>query len=223
MFPVYPDSIIEELNAKLLATASSEVFSFICLDSNLNDKKEFEVPRIKAGTTVFVGYGSRNILRQRSRDNFVTSCNPTKLSVIFVWDNVSDRVWNQPCHPFQNTSEHQQRVILLGLKDPNIPFPICPPGDAGISLLRWRMLSTDEPVVPLTINCWPSVCGGARFVSMEYEASTMFNLHNVVSKCEPELCPVHSPTFLKTPSIYVFDCSAAGMIFNDFIEVSNLE
>ncbi|RZC93726.1 hypothetical protein C5167_016356 [Papaver somniferum] len=141
MFPAYPYSIIEELNAKLLATASSEKFLL-----------------------GYYGYDSTFA----ERENLA-----------------SDRVWNQPCHPVQNTSEHQQRVILLGLKDPNIPFPVCPPGDAGISLLRWRMLSTDEPVVPLTINCWPSVCGGARFVSMEYEASTMFNLHNVVSKCEP--------------------------------------
>ncbi|RZC46422.1 hypothetical protein C5167_039364 [Papaver somniferum] len=43
----------------------------------------------------------------------------------------------------------------------------------------------------------------------------------VMSICE--LCPVHSPTFLKTPSIYVFDCSAAGMIFNEFIESLRLE
>jgi len=27
-------------------------------------------------------------------------------------------------------------------------------------------------------------------------------------------------SWLKTPSIYVFDCSAAGMIVNSFIEVS---
>ncbi|KAI3876367.1 hypothetical protein MKW98_021219 [Papaver atlanticum] len=73
---------------------------------------------------------------------------------------------------------------ILGLKDPNRPFPTCPPGDAGVSLLRWRMLSTDESLVPLTINCWTSVCGGDSYVCMEYEASTMFDLHNlVISYC----------------------------------------
>ncbi|KAI3910097.1 hypothetical protein MKW98_014482, partial [Papaver atlanticum] len=87
---------------------------------------------------------------------------------------------------------------ILGLKDPNRPFPTCPPGDAGVSLLRWRMLSTDKSLVPLTsdnfffwyvlliyvvfaINCWPCVCGGDNYVSIEHEASsTMFDFHNLV-------------------------------------------
>lgn len=38
----------------------------------------------------------------------------------------------------------------------------------------------DESVVPLTINCWPSVSGNETYVSIEYEASAMFDLQNVV-------------------------------------------
>lgn len=37
---------------------------------------------------------------------------------------------------------------ILGLKDPNRPFP-SGQGD-GVGLLKWRMQSTDESVVPLT-------------------------------------------------------------------------
>eukprot|EP00262_Sarcandra_glabra_P021737 TRINITY_DN930_c0_g1_i1.p1 TRINITY_DN930_c0_g1~~TRINITY_DN930_c0_g1_i1.p1 ORF type:complete len:530 (+),score=113.47 TRINITY_DN930_c0_g1_i1:123-1712(+) len=70
---------------------------------------------------------------------------------------------------------------ILGLKDPNRPFPTGQTSDAaGVGLLRWRMQSVDESVVPLTINCWPSVSGNETYVSIEYEASAMFDLQNVV-------------------------------------------
>ncbi|XP_068654219.1 coatomer subunit delta-like [Aristolochia californica] len=70
---------------------------------------------------------------------------------------------------------------ILGLKDPKRPFPTGQAGDAaGIGLLKWRMQTTDESVVPLTINCWPSISGSETYVSIEYESSSLFDLHNVV-------------------------------------------
>lgn len=38
---------------------------------------------------------------------------------------------------------------VLGLKDPKRPFPTGQSGD-GVSLLKWRMQTVDENVVPLT-------------------------------------------------------------------------
>lgn len=67
---------------------------------------------------------------------------------------------------------------ILGLRDPNRPFPAGQAGD-GVSLLKWRMQSADESLVPLSINCWPSVSGNETYVNLEYEAP-MFNLQNVV-------------------------------------------
>ncbi|XP_031250572.1 coatomer subunit delta-like [Pistacia vera] len=70
---------------------------------------------------------------------------------------------------------------ILGLKDPNRPFPTGQAGDVGgVGLLKWRMQSVDESMVPLSINCWPSVSGNETYVSIEYEASSMFDLQNVV-------------------------------------------
>lgn len=44
---------------------------------------------------------------------------------------------------------------ILGLKDPNRPFPTGQTGDAsGVGLLKWRMQSMDESVVPLTSEFW---------------------------------------------------------------------
>ncbi|XP_059456748.1 coatomer subunit delta-like [Corylus avellana] len=83
-------------------------------------------------------------------------------------------------HPNMN-KELFSNENILGLKDPNRPFPTGQGGDAtGVGLLKWRMQSTDESVVPLTINCWPSVSGNETYVSIEYEASSMFDLRNVV-------------------------------------------
>jgi hypothetical protein len=68
---------------------------------------------------------------------------------------------------------------ILGLKDRNRPFPTGQAGD-GVGLLRWRMQTVDESVVPLTINCWPTVSGNESYVSIEYESSSTFDLQNVV-------------------------------------------
>ncbi|XP_065852730.1 coatomer subunit delta-like [Euphorbia lathyris] len=83
-------------------------------------------------------------------------------------------------HPNMN-KELFANENILGLKDPNRPFPTGQAGDAaGVGLLKWRMQSSDESIVPLTINCWPSVSGSDTYVNIEYEASSMFDLRNVV-------------------------------------------
>lgn len=83
-------------------------------------------------------------------------------------------------HPNMNKELFSNQNIL-GLKDPNRPFPTAASGDtAGVGLLKWRMQSADESMVPLSINCWPSVSGNETYVSIEYEASSMFDLRNVV-------------------------------------------
>ncbi|KAL6494474.1 hypothetical protein OROGR_031274 [Orobanche gracilis] len=68
---------------------------------------------------------------------------------------------------------------ILGSKDPNRPFPAAQAGD-GLPLLKWRMQSADESLVPLSINCWPSVSKTETSVNLEYEAPPIFDLQNVV-------------------------------------------
>lgn len=53
-------------------------------------------------------------------------------------------------HPNMN-KELFSNENILGLKDLNRPFPTGQAGDAaGVGLLKWRMQSTDESLVPLT-------------------------------------------------------------------------
>nr|KYP69144.1 Coatomer subunit delta [Cajanus cajan] len=101
-------------------------------------------------------------------------------------------------HPNMN-KELFANEYILGLKDPNRPFPTGQASDAGgVGLLKWRMQSTDESMVPLTINCWPSSSGNETYVSIEYEASTMFDLRNV-------LISVPLPALREAPSVRQID------------------
>ena len=40
------------------------------------------------------------------------------------------------------------------------------------------MQTTDESMVPLLINCWPSASGGESYINIEYESTTDFDLQN---------------------------------------------
>jgi len=68
----------------------------------------------------------------------------------------------------------------LGLRDPSRPFPT----GSSVGVLKWRLASTDEALVPLLVNCWPTQTGGDSWeVNVEYElaASTYpsLNLHDL--------------------------------------------
>lgn len=66
---------------------------------------------------------------------------------------------------------------IIGLKDPNRPFPT---GQNDVGLMKWRIQGLNESSLPLTVNCWPSVSGRETSVNIEYEATEMFDLQNVV-------------------------------------------
>ncbi|KAJ8492935.1 hypothetical protein OPV22_014656 [Ensete ventricosum] len=79
-------------------------------------------------------------------------------------------------HPNINKELFNSKHVI-GLKDPNRPFPS---GQNDVGLVKWRIQGMDEASLPLTVNCWPSVSGGETYVNIEYEASDMFDLRNVV-------------------------------------------
>ena len=107
---------------------------------------------------------------------------------------------------------------ILGLKDPNRPFPTGQASDAGgFGLLKWRMQKTDESLVPRlattyvhefitysvlytfnTVNCWPYTSENETYVNIEYEVSSMFDLRNVVIS-------VPLPVLREAPSVSQID------------------
>merc|ERR1719197_553474 len=77
-------------------------------------------------------------------------------------------------HPNMDKTLYNSQGVL-GLKDPNRPFPT----NSSLGVLKWRFKTTDEDMVPLVINCWPSPSGSESYVNIEYEATDKFDLHNV--------------------------------------------
>ncbi|KAI9343336.1 hypothetical protein DFJ73DRAFT_841956 [Zopfochytrium polystomum] len=67
---------------------------------------------------------------------------------------------------------------VLALRDPSRPFPT----NQSVGILKWRMQTKDESLIPLSINCWPSPSGsGSCDVNIEYELlSTKLELRDVV-------------------------------------------
>ncbi|XP_037414669.1 coatomer subunit delta-3-like [Triticum dicoccoides] len=66
---------------------------------------------------------------------------------------------------------------IVGARDPTRPFPS---GQNETPLVKWRIEGLTESSLPLTVTCWPSTSGNTTVVNIEYEASDMFDLHNVI-------------------------------------------
>jgi len=59
-----------------------------------------------------------------------------------------------------------RRQSQIALKNPAKPFPL----NTDVGVLKWRLQTTDESNIPLSINCWPSDNGqGGCDVNIEYE------------------------------------------------------
>eukprot|EP00058_Branchiostoma_floridae_P025174 XP_002610664.1 hypothetical protein BRAFLDRAFT_260557 [Branchiostoma floridae] len=84
--------------------------------------------------------------------------------IIIAVENQEARGAQIQTHPnvdkklFQSKSE-------IGLKNPNKPFPI----NNDIGVMRWRLQSNDESLMPLSINCWPTESSDGCDVNVEYE------------------------------------------------------
>lgn len=60
------------------------------------------------------------------------------------------------------------------------------------------MLYVYRDLLVCAVNCWPSISGNETFVNIEYEASDMFDLHNVV-------ITVPLPALRESPSVRQID------------------
>lgn len=66
---------------------------------------------------------------------------------------------------------------LIGLKNPEKSFPL----NNDVGVLKWRLQTTDDTFVPLTINCWPSESATGCDVNIEYELQeSSLELNDVV-------------------------------------------
>ncbi|GAX72921.1 hypothetical protein CEUSTIGMA_g376.t1 [Chlamydomonas eustigma] len=106
---------------------------------------------------------------------------------------------------------------LLGLKDPTKPFPV----GSELGILKWRMQSKDSSLVPITINCWPSVSGGQTYVNIEYESTSSFDLQNVAVVI-PLPGSSSAPSVNQVDGDWRFDSKQGAMVWTiDLIDDSN--
>ncbi|KAL7338099.1 hypothetical protein BJY59DRAFT_702415 [Rhodotorula toruloides] len=97
-------------------------------------------------------------------------------------------------HPNVDKNAWTQRGEIR-LKEGKKGFPV----GQGLGVLKWRMTGTDESIVPISINCWPSADAGSTTVNLEYELeNTALSLHNVVISIP--LSPGAIPSISEAPA-----------------------
>lgn len=79
-------------------------------------------------------------------------------------ENNDDKGFQMQTHPNIDKKLFSQASVI-GHKQPEKPFPL----NSDIGVLKWRLQSADEELMPLSINCWPSENDGQCDVNIEYE------------------------------------------------------
>jgi len=101
---------------------------------------------------------------------FDNSCTKVKVQV----SQGENKDFQFKAHPNMDKNMYSNDNVLA-LKD-NKAYPI----GVASSILKWRYVSKDEKMIPLTINVWPSSSGGQTTVPVEYEKHCDFDLVDVV-------------------------------------------
>eukprot|EP00871_Galdieria_phlegrea_P003769 jgi/Galph1/4393/GphlegSOOS_G3111.1 len=100
---------------------------------------------------------------------------PSKACVRFHMQMGNMNAFQVRTHPNIDKSLWTSNQIL-GLKDASRPFPAGNP----LSILRWRLVSSEESLIPLSINCWPAQSSTDTVVIIEYELMSIKELQNIL-------------------------------------------
>ncbi|KAJ9098971.1 hypothetical protein QFC19_006195 [Naganishia cerealis] len=97
----------------------------------------------------------------------------------------------------------------IALKNPERGFPI----NQGVGVLRWRLSSKDESLVPININCWPSPRGDGKCdVNIEYELEAS----DMVLQDMKIMIPLPTgayPEVTSSTSSYTYDAVSSHLIW----------
>merc|ERR1719323_2484521 len=131
-----------------------------------------------------------------------------------IIDEAFDRIKLQIKNPSNNLVQLQTHPNIdkellktktqIALKNPSKPFPL----NTDVGVLKWRLQTTDESNIPLSINCWPSENGqGGCDVNIEYELEQgveHLELEDVVITI-PIPHGVNAPVVAENDGDYTFD------------------
>lgn len=79
-------------------------------------------------------------------------------------ENFDSRGFQMQTHPNIDKKLFSQNSVIA-LKQGGKGFPM----NSEIGILKWRLQTKDENMIPLTINCWPNENDGQCEVTIEYE------------------------------------------------------
>lgn len=122
-------------------------------------------------------------------------------------------------HPNMDKGKFSKQSILHSNK-PDRPF--VPGQPAG--LLKWRLQTSDESFVPLTINCWPeSVGAGQMNVNVEFQLENeSITLHDVVISIPCSSASDSRPEIVSADGTPSFDGRTGTLQWRvDMIDASN--
>ncbi|KAA3677616.1 coatomer subunit delta, partial [Paragonimus westermani] len=105
----------------------------------------------------------------------------------------------QPTAQLQTHPNLDKKAFLssswLQIKPGGKSFPI----EQEVGVLRWRLQTQDDSVLPITINCWPNEIRGGFEVNIEYE------LQNTELELHDACLSVPLPPNSKSPAVGNFD------------------
>jgi len=103
---------------------------------------------------------------------------------------------------------------VIGLKNPAKPFPL----NTGVGVLKWRLQTTDESAIPISINCWPSDNGqGGCDVNIEFELENLALELNDVTIAIPLPHGAGTPNISECEGEYTIDTRRQQLLWQHTI------
>ncbi|KAF6004149.1 Coatomer subunit delta [Cyanidiococcus yangmingshanensis] len=84
-----------------------------------------------------------------------------------------------------------QSEWTLAQRSPERPFPHGSPTPA--SLIKWRLQTNDERLLPLSFNCWPTVSSDETVMNVEYEMPSRSMVADITAPAELNRVTVRIP------------------------------
>jgi len=131
---------------------------------------------------------------------------PAFLKILIAFENNDDKGFQMQTHPNVDKKLFAQNSVV-GLKQGGKGFPL----NNEIGILKWRLQTKDEDLIPLTINCWPNENGDECEVTIEYELQlTDLELSDVTISI-PVPAGVGAPNVGEVDGDYSYDAKRATL------------
>jgi len=129
---------------------------------------------------------------------------PAFLKILLAFDNNDDKGFQMQTHPNVDKKLFGQNSII-GLKQGGKGFPL----NNEIGILKWRLQTKDEDLIPLTINCWPNQNDDECEVTIEYELQLKELELNDITISIPVPAGVGAPNMGELDGDYNYDAKKA--------------